>query len=76
MSNVVAAILAGGQGKRMGKLCYHRPKPALPFAGIYRVIDFALSNCLHSQIGNVAILTDYQRSYMASYLRQWHKQRG
>jgi glucose-1-phosphate adenylyltransferase len=73
MKDVAAVILAGGKGKRMGKLCHHRPKPALPFAGIYRVIDFALSNCLNSRIGRVALLTDYQRSYMASYLRQWHK---
>ncbi len=71
MSNTLAIILAGGQGKRMGRLCLHRPKPALPFAGSYRVIDFALSNCLHSQIDNVAVLTDYQRSYLASYLRKW-----
>ena len=73
MGNTLAVILAGGQGKRMGKLCLHRPKPALPFAGNYRVIDFALSNCLHSGIGNVAVLSDYQRSYMANYLRQWIK---
>lgn len=71
MRNTIALVLAGGQGKRMGKLCYERPKPTLPFAGTYRVIDFALSNCLNSQICNIAVLTDYQRSYMASYLEPW-----
>jgi glucose-1-phosphate adenylyltransferase len=74
MDNILAVILAGGQGKRMGKLCLHRPKPALPIAGNYRVIDFALSNCLLSGIDSVAVLTDYRRSYLASYLRQWDRE--
>ena len=65
-------ILAGGQGKRMDILCHERPKPALPFAGKFRVIDFSLSNCIHSQINHVTLLADYQRSYMADYLRRWN----
>jgi len=68
----VALIMAGGRGKRMDILSYLRPKPALPFAGGFRVIDFSLSNCIHSQINDIAILTDYQRSSMANYLRQWN----
>ena len=64
-------ILAGGQGKRMDLLCHLRPKPALPFAGKLRVIDFSLSNCIHSKIRNIAVLVDYQRSYMAEYLGEW-----
>ncbi len=72
MSGVTAIILAGGKGTRMDILCYTRPKPALPFAGRFRVIDFSLSNCIHSQINDVALLTDYQRSYMASYLKHWN----
>jgi glucose-1-phosphate adenylyltransferase len=72
MERVAAAIMAGGRGQRMGELCQTRPKPALPFAGNYRVIDFSLSNCLNSQIDDVAILTGYQRSYLGSYLRRWH----
>ena len=71
MKKVVAMVLAGGQGKRMEVLCQVRPKPALPFAGRFRVIDFTLSNCVHSGIGNVALLTDYQRDHMAAYLKQW-----
>lgn len=72
MVKVAAVILAGGRGKRMGMLCDIRPKPILPFAGRFRVIDFCLSNCVHSQIGTVGVLTDYQRSQVASYLTQWN----
>jgi glucose-1-phosphate adenylyltransferase len=71
MEKIVALILAGGQGKRMDVLCHLRPKPALPFAGRFKVIDFTLSNCVYSGINHLAILTDYQRSYMAKYLREW-----
>lgn len=71
MINTVAAILAGGRGKRMDVLCHNRPKPALPFAGRFRVIDFSLSNCVYSDISDLAILTDYQRNSMAGYIQQW-----
>jgi glucose-1-phosphate adenylyltransferase len=71
MGKMVALILAGGRGKRMDVLCHVRPKPALPFAGRFKVIDFTLSNCFYSGINDPAILTDYQRSYMAKYLAQW-----
>jgi len=64
-------VLAGGRGKRMDDLCYGRPKPALPFAGRHRVIDFTLSNCVHSQIRRVAALLDYRRLEMAVYLKHW-----
>jgi glucose-1-phosphate adenylyltransferase len=71
MRKTVAVIMAGGRGKRMDVLCHVRPKPALPFAGTYNVIDFTLSNCVYSGIDDLAILTDYQRSYMARYLEAW-----
>ncbi|MBI4186625.1 MAG: glucose-1-phosphate adenylyltransferase [Chloroflexi bacterium] len=71
MTKMTAMVLAGGQGKRMDMLCHMRPKPSLPFAGGFRVIDFSLSNCIHSDIGDIAVLTDYQRSYMTSYLSRW-----
>jgi glucose-1-phosphate adenylyltransferase len=73
VNDTAAIILAGGKGKRMDVLCHIRPKPALPFAGRFRVIDFSLSNCIHSQISDIAVLTDYQRSSMADYIRQWHR---
>jgi len=72
MGKAIALILAGGRGTRMNVLCHLRPKPALHFAGKFKVIDFTLSNCFYSGIDNVAVLTDYQRSYMAKYLRQWN----
>jgi glucose-1-phosphate adenylyltransferase len=71
MRKTVALILAGGRGRRMDVLCHVRPKPALPFAGRFKVIDFTLSNCVYSEINDLAILTDYQRSFMAKYLGQW-----
>jgi glucose-1-phosphate adenylyltransferase len=72
----VALILAGGRGKRMDILCDLRPKPALPFAGRFRVIDFSMSNCIHSQITDVAVLVDYQQERMAEYLTKWHAING
>ncbi len=72
MAKALAMILAGGQGKRMDILCHLRPKPALPFAGRFHVIDFSLSNCIHSVITDIALLTDYQRSHMAGYLKRWN----
>jgi glucose-1-phosphate adenylyltransferase len=71
MVKMLTMILAGGRGKRMDILCHGRAKPALPFAGRFRIIDFTLSNCIHSQIDEVAILADFQRSSLSSYLRQW-----
>jgi len=68
---MVAVILAGGRGKRMDVLCHVRPKPAIEFAGGFKVIDFSLSNCLHSGIGTIFALTDYQRLQMAHYLNRW-----
>jgi glucose-1-phosphate adenylyltransferase len=54
----------------MDILGQRRPKPALPFAGNFRVIDFTLSNCIHSEINNIAVLVDYRRSDLSSYLKQ------
>jgi glucose-1-phosphate adenylyltransferase len=71
LTEPVAMILAGGQGKRMDLLCRLRPKPALPFAGKLHVIDFTLSTCVHSQIKRIGVLVDYQRNYMADYLKEW-----
>ena len=60
MSKVLAIILAGGQGERLSLLSQKRAKPAVPFAGKYRIIDFALSNCVNSGISDVAVLTQYR----------------
>jgi hypothetical protein len=42
-----------------------------PFAGRFVIIDFSLSNCIHSQVGKIAVLIDYQRNYMQDYLKEW-----
>ncbi len=55
----------------MDILCQQRPKPSLPFGGNYSIIDFTLSNCVHSQVKSIEVLVDYQRSSMTEYLRQW-----
>ena len=60
MNRVLAIILAGGQGERLSILAQERAKPALPFAGKYRIIDFTLSNCANSGVTKVAVLTQYQ----------------
>jgi glucose-1-phosphate adenylyltransferase len=60
MSKVLAVILAGGQGERLSLLSQKRAKPAVPFAGKYRIIDFALSNCVNSGIFDVVVLTQYR----------------
>jgi glucose-1-phosphate adenylyltransferase len=67
----LALILAGGRGKRMNILSDLRPKPALPFAGSLRVIDFTTGNCLHSGIENIAVLVDYRGETLAEYLTAW-----
>ncbi len=60
MQKLLAVILAGGQGERLSVLSQQRAKPAVPFVGKYRIIDFSLSNCVNSGIYNVIVLTQYQ----------------
>ena len=57
---VVAMLMAGGAGTRLAVLCEHRAKPALHFAGKFRIIDFTLSNCVNSGIYDLAVLTQYR----------------
>ena len=59
-TDLLALILAGGQGSRLGKLTQHIAKPAVQFGGRYRIIDFALSNCANSGVRNVGVITQYQ----------------
>lgn len=59
-NEMLALILAGGQGTRLGKLTQSIAKPAVQFGGRYRIIDFALSNCANSGINNVGVITQYQ----------------
>lgn len=57
---VLAIVLAGGEGKRLMPLTAHRAKPAVPFGGIYRLVDFALSNVINSHYLHVIVLTQYK----------------
>ncbi len=75
----VAMILAGGQGSRLGILTKHVAKPAVPFGGKYRIIDFPLSNCSHSGIDTVGVLTQYQPLELNTYIaggQSWDLDRG
>ena len=60
MENVMAVILAGGKGSRLEPLTRDRAKPAVPFGGGYRIVDFALSNCLNSGLRKLLLLTQYK----------------
>jgi len=60
MKEVLAVVLAGGRGSRLEPLTRDRAKPAVPFGGIYRIVDFTLSNCLNSGIRKILVLTQYK----------------
>ena len=64
----VALVLAGGQGSRLGILTSKLAKPAVPFGGKYRIIDFTLSNCANSGIDTVGVLTQYEPLILNSYI--------
>ncbi|HVE45393.1 MAG TPA: sugar phosphate nucleotidyltransferase [Acidimicrobiales bacterium] len=75
----LALVLAGGAGSRMGVLTERRAKPALPFGGLYRLIDFPLSNCANSGIADVWVLQQYQPHALEEHLangRPWDLDRS
>ena len=77
--NVVAVVLAGGAGERLSVLSDHRAKPAVPFGGKYRIIDFALSNCVNSGIDRVLVLTQYSPRSLIDHIglgRPWDLDRS
>ncbi|MCC6268159.1 MAG: NTP transferase domain-containing protein [Dehalococcoidia bacterium] len=74
MNNVLAMILAGGQGDRLSILSEQRAKPAVVFGGQYRIVDFALSNCSNSGITKVSVLTQYRPRSLVNHIgagRPW-----
>lgn len=74
MREVVAVVLAGGRGVRLDPLTRDRAKPAVPFGGTYRIIDFALSNCLNSGLRRLLVLTQYKARSLDRHLNLgWHR---
>jgi glucose-1-phosphate adenylyltransferase len=69
MENVLAVLLAGGAGERLFPLTRHTAKPAVSFGGMYRIIDFTLSNCVNSGIRRIFILTQYKALELIRHLR-------
>lgn len=68
MDKLLAVIMVGGRGERLSILAQERAKPAVPFAGKYRIIDFVLSNCVHSGVHNVLLLTQYQPTSITEHI--------
>ena len=68
----IAMLLAGGQGSRLGVLTNSIAKPAVPFGGKYRIIDFTLSNCVNSGINTIGVLTQYQPLELNTYIGSGH----
>jgi glucose-1-phosphate adenylyltransferase len=79
MKRTMAVILAGGEGERLSILSGVRAKPAVPFGGKYRIIDFTLSNCVNSDIDNVVVLTQYNPRSLNDHIglgRPWDLDRN
>jgi glucose-1-phosphate adenylyltransferase len=79
MKRTLAVILAGGEGERLSILSSMRAKPAVPFGGKYRIIDFALSNCINSDVDNVVVLTQYNPRSLNDHIgmgRPWDLDRN
>jgi len=73
MRNVVAVVLAGGKGSRLDPLTRDRSKPAVPFGGCFRIIDFTLSNCLNSGIRRMLVITQYKAASLERHIELgWH----
>jgi glucose-1-phosphate adenylyltransferase len=69
-THVIAMVLAGGQGTRLQPLTADRAKPAVPFGGIYRLIDFALSNLVNGQVRKIVVLTQYKSHSLDRHIAQ------
>ena len=73
LRDVLAIVLAGGRGSRLEPLTRDRAKPAVPFGGIYRIIDFTLSNCLNSDLRKILVLTQYKAVSLNRHIDQGWK---
>jgi glucose-1-phosphate adenylyltransferase len=70
LRDVLAIVLAGGRGTRLEPLTRDRAKPAVPFGGIYRIIDFTLSNCINSDLRKILVLTQYKAVSLNRHIDQ------
>jgi glucose-1-phosphate adenylyltransferase len=76
-SGTLAVVMAGGRGERLNALTEHRCKPATPFGGKFRIIDFVLSNCVNSGIRQIAVMTQYKAQSLIQHIqRGWSYLRG
>lgn len=73
MKNVIALILGGGQGKRLFPLTMYRSKPAVPIGGKYRLIDIPISNCLHSDIKSIYVLTQFNSESLNNHVNSTYR---
>jgi len=73
MKKVAAVILGGGQGKRLFPLTMYRSKPAVPIGGKYRLIDIPISNCLHSNIKNMYVLTQFNSHSLNNHINNTYR---
>ncbi len=69
MQDTLAILMAGGAGQRLSPLTDHTAKPAVPFGGTYRIIDFTLSNCINSEVRRVFVLTQYKALELTRHIR-------
>ncbi|HOK08196.1 MAG TPA: glucose-1-phosphate adenylyltransferase [Candidatus Hydrogenedens sp.] len=69
MKDVLAVLLAGGAGERLHPLTKNRAKPAVPFGGIYRIVDFTLSNCINSNCRKIQVLVQYKSNSLSRHIR-------
>ena len=76
-SGTLAVVMAGGRGERLKQLTAHRCKPATPFGGKFRIVDFVLSNCVNSGIRQICVLTQYKAQALIDHVhRGWGYLRG
>ena len=73
---ILALILGGGQGTRLFPLTHHRAKPAVPLAGKYRLIDITVSNCLHSDITKIYVLTQFNSASLNRHISRTYRFSG
>ena len=69
LEDTLALVLAGGQGERLLPLTRDRSKPAVPFGGMYRIVDFTLSNCLNSGLRKIYVLTQYKSGSLERHIQ-------